>query len=327
MDKPKGLIKRRLDDFIVLEIDPDGSVVPLINYTDLSNGHAVPDRYTKLIMTKAGVSAERAQEIIAGACGISPNQVEFYGKKDARAVTSQIITVPTAKLPTHFQQSNIYLQHFGYAPEALKTAHHTGNHFNILVVTDAKLEAVDMASLQSVPNFFGPQRFRGEHSWQVGRFLFEGNFEEAAKLLCDDTYRRTLDRALASHNNNLSRAWLSDECARMLKFSLTQWKSYLWNQLLTELIAHRQVPEMLPSWSTHPRTRRLYRHLWNPDVSKLDPWVLDRGHDFNRPCYIKPADLQATQEEEGIRFSFNLRSGAYATTVLAEVFDLREATE
>lgn len=170
-----GTIKSKREDFQVEEIpayEPSGQ-----------------GSHLYFLVKKTGLSTARAVRDIARALGVRPQDVGCAGMKDARAISTQRMSVEhigeekllSVSLP------RITLVPLGRHGNKLRMGHLKGNRFRIRIrgtdigrVGDAEL-VLSRLSSYGVPNYFGPQRFgnRGD-TWKIGRALLVSDFDGAA---------------------------------------------------------------------------------------------------------------------------------------------------
>jgi tRNA pseudouridine13 synthase len=193
-----GAIKRSVEDFVVEEVLVDGTKANV-------NG-PVPDkilgstlekqRFLLCVLVKRNWDTFIAVKNIAKSLGISQNCVQFAGIKDAKAVTSQHITVEGASVEdaAKVNVKDVEVRPIGYIREMMSLFYLLGNNFTITIKsikeseeTVEKKVAQTMQQLNAVggiPNFFGHQRFGTIRpiTHLVGKALVRGDFEEAAML-------------------------------------------------------------------------------------------------------------------------------------------------
>lgn len=317
---PRGIVKRTTTDFVVQEIDPSGELVPLLDETAIRRWDGTSP-ITLFEMTKEGLDTEAARRIIARQLRTSFDCVESTGLKDKRALTSQRIRVEGNYNP-FFRHRNIFLRTIGGAERQAK---HRGNHFSILVVTDA--ERITLGNAVQIPNYFGPQRMGAEGSWGIGRYLFEGRNGEAVNAVMASPSRRNLELAAWAGKCSLQEALFHPRFGFSLKFELGKWQSYLWNGLLAEMIRKYGldgIPRVLPMWSSRPDVVELYRPFWCPPKLGATTWTKNIAKSFLRPTVIRPENLVATRKPEGWELTFDLPPGVYATVLLSQIFDWEE---
>jgi len=159
-----GVIKAQVEDFEVEEL-------PL--YSPSGQG-----QHTFFEIRKEGLSTFLAVRAIARALRVSPSSISYAGIKDARAVTSQVLSVegisPEAVIALDLPHIRVLWAE--RHRNRLKIGHLRGNRFTIRIrdVDKSALPAcqaiLDILVRRGVPNRFGPQRFgqRGDSS-RLGR--------------------------------------------------------------------------------------------------------------------------------------------------------------
>ena len=135
-------------------------------------------QHTFFEIRKEGLSTFQAVQAIARALRVSPSSISYAGIKDARAVTSQVLSVegisPEAVIALDLPHIRVLWAE--RHRNRLKIGHLRGNRFTIRIrdVDKSALPAcqaiLDILVRRGVPNRFGPQRFgqRGDSS-RLGR--------------------------------------------------------------------------------------------------------------------------------------------------------------
>lgn len=257
-----GAIKRRYEDFVVEEIPA---------YEPCGSGDHV-----FFTIEKTGLATMRAVNDIARALGVHTRDIGMAGLKDARAVTVQSLSVehvaPEDVLPLRIPRIRILsaVRH----RNKLKIGHLRGNRFRIrLREFDADRlgdlrHVIETLQSRGVPNYFGQQRFgsRGD-TWEIGRAVLRHDHKSAVDLMLGrpgphDTgdvlrARRLYDagkyeqaakawpygfrdnaracRAMAKSFGKHKRAFFAID-ARLKKFFVSAYQSYLFNRCLAERI-------------------------------------------------------------------------------------------
>lgn len=302
--KPVGQVKKSPEGFVVTEVVRRKGV----QHEFTTKMHEASPPFSLFSLTKRGVSGEPAYREVARQLGVNRDQVSDHGLKDAWAVTAQQIVIEGAYNP-HFEHDQLWLRYIGPASERLRHGGHDGNHFSIVVRTDA----VRPPEADSFLNLFGPQRF-GDGHLEVGKFLYEGNYKEALRHLEGSMNWRVIE-GLMSRGMTAEEALLHPSFRFELKFKLLQWQSHLWN-----LLARRTTEMHLPTWS--PQCRRLYEHLWNPKT--LDETMLALSYSFVRRVHAKVSQHRIIERDEGFVHQFTLGSGSYATVFLGSLYELED---
>lgn len=170
-----------------------------------------------LRITKRGLSTPDLVRRLSSVLGVKAQAIGVAGLKDARAVTTQMVSIHGAspELISRLAVDDrvLAVQVLGYHRNRLRTGHHAGNRFR-LVLRDVGPQAVEVVptvltelARRGVPNYFGPQR--------QGR---DGeNFRTGAALLSDRGRRERMSRA--------QRIWY-----------LNAYQSYLFNRILARRI-------------------------------------------------------------------------------------------
>ena len=167
-----GTIKEHVEDFLVDEI-------PL--YAPSGTG-----QHTFFEIRKEGIPTFQAVRVIARALAVPPGRIGYAGHKDARAITTQVLSVEGVRpeLVTALDLPNIRIIWAERHNKRLKIGHLRGNRFTIrvrgvdesaLVPSQAILRVLER---RGVPNRYGPQRFgqRGD-SDRLGRAIVRKDAE------------------------------------------------------------------------------------------------------------------------------------------------------
>lgn len=326
---PVGAIKGQPSDFVVQELVRsvgDGSLpvaIPSEFPFSPSQVNGQDGRHTVFVLQKRGVETSEALREVARQLGVRLDQISFHGIKDKNAVTAQLIAVEGPFNP-RFEHPQIRLLQMWGQNERLPISAHCGNRFNILVRTSAEPDHEKVSRVQNgtqgILNLYGPQRTGKPGSEQLGRLLWEGDYNAAIDILLRDRFEKDFQTALKRGQDPVEA--LFDRRVFDLVFTLQKWQSWLWNKLAQELVHTGAAPEVLPFWSAQSDVRRMYQHLWNPE--SLEPKMTDLSHSHQRRLWIYPNHFYAQRVSEGWRFQFDLEPGAYATVVLSEFFALRD---
>lgn len=168
-------------------------------------------------VTKRNLSTPDLVRQFSSTLGIKAQAIGVAGLKDARAVTTQMVSLhgvdaeQVIRMPT--DDRVLAIEVLGRHRNRLRTGHHAGNTFR-LVIRDVARHAEETVPLvmetlvrRGVPNYFGPQR--------QGR---EGdNYRTGAALLIDKARREKMSRA--------KRMWY-----------LNSYQSYLFNRMVARRI-------------------------------------------------------------------------------------------
>jgi len=153
-----GVIKASPEDFVVEEVLADGTVVAV-------GGIALQPKvgnWTWIHVVKRNVDTLKLVIRLSKTLGLSPRDVSIGGIKDARAVTSQIISVRggVANLP---KIPNVEFLGFWPMERPITPSLIYGNRFTVVTRSVERVECAEKAlrALHTValPNYYGYQRF------------------------------------------------------------------------------------------------------------------------------------------------------------------------
>jgi tRNA pseudouridine13 synthase len=170
-------------------------------------------------ITKRGLSTPDLVRRLSSTLGMKAQAIGVAGLKDARAVTTQMVSLQGAtaeqvsclKVDGQILSIKVLARH----RNRLRTGHHAGNRFRLVIrdVAGHAAESVPAVLEQlvrrGVPNYFGPQR-QGKDG---------DNYQIGAALLNDPRRRDKMSRA--------KRVWY-----------LNTYQSFLFNRMLAKRIDH-----------------------------------------------------------------------------------------
>ncbi len=282
---------------------------------------------------------------LARAAGLRDDAVSYAGLKDRRAVTTQwfSVHVPTRQLPDFSAVWNdeIELLEQTWNARKLKRGAHQGNCFGI-VLRDvsgdkAELEArLARVAAEGVPNYVGPQRFGHDNA-----NLASGEMVLAGKP------RRHLNNRESIALSALRSAFFNAVLGR--RVAMQRWGHMLPGDVLM-LDGRGSFFRPEPGDAALPeRLLKMEIHATGPmpgrgesavsdEVLALEQSVLQPATELlaglarfgvdaqRRALRLKVSDLSwAWLDESSLHLAFALPSGAFATSVLRELVQLRDA--
>jgi len=183
-----GVLKQTPEDFLVEEI-------PL--YAPCGDGEHVFAR-----LRKRGIATFEAARRVASRLGVPERYVTYAGLKDARAITTQSISIfgATEEQVAEVHIPGIELTEIRRHKNRLRLGHLRGNRFEI-VVRDAEPDSLPRARAilevllrRGVPNYYGAQRFGARANGQLfGRDLLRRDYTSFLKRLLGGPTGTTLD--------------------------------------------------------------------------------------------------------------------------------------
>lgn len=178
-------------------------------------------------VTKRLLSTPDLVRMISTTVGIKVHGIGTAGLKDARAVTTQILSLhfvtpeQLARLKT--DERILSIEVLGRHRNRLRPGHHAGNQFRLVIrdVADhahrTVPDALAMISRRGIPNYFGPQRQgKGGDNYQIGAALLNdpqrrGTMSRAKRIWYLNTYQSFLfNRMLARRIDRIDRVLAGD---------------------------------------------------------------------------------------------------------------------
>jgi tRNA pseudouridine13 synthase len=303
-----------------------------------------------LWIEKRGMGAEYFTRQIAHRLGIAASEVGSAGLKDRHAITRQWVSVPASAEPnlSHLESADLRVLRVCRHSNKLRSGHLHGNRFRILirdVANDIDLAGTADAIVarlqqQGLPNFYGPQRFGHDgETLQLGLALL---LDQPVPLSRDgrrpnlrSPFLRKL--ALSAVQSGLFNLYLAQRMADgLLRRVLAGDVMAKWpfgGMFTAEDVAAEQARfdrrEIVTAGPLFGRKTFPARH----DAGAREAAVLAgaglgpasfarfgkllQGTRRHNLIYLE--DLSATVESAGVRLTFTLPSGSYATVVLGEL--------
>lgn len=272
---------------------------------------------------------------------IAPRDVGFSGLKDRSAVTRQWLSLwlPGRATPDDLDarvaSAGARLLKAARHPRKLKRGVHRGNRFGLHVAIDAAQRDAFAArwqalSAEGVPNYFGPQRF-GRDGANVAR---------ARQLFARGWRKRDDKQGLLL---SAARSWLFN-AVLAARVSDGRWNRALEGDVFNlDGTMSRFAPEALDA-ALQERVARLDIHptgaLWGRGalesgaaVAALEQRVADEHAELaaglegaglrqeRRALRVRLAEARLEHDEAGVKLTFALGRGAFATAVLRELIE------
>lgn len=320
-----GLIKQSPEDFFVDEIPA---------YEASGEGE-----FLFLHIEKRGLATPDLLRHIEQVLSLSPSDIGFAGRKDANAVTRQYVSIPASAddLVNRIDSDQIKVLGVKRHSNKLKTGHHRGNSFRI-VVRDAAPDSFDLAEVlvaeiqqNGFPNYFGDQRFGNDGTTDdLGFRMMRG---ERVRRLSRDGLRFTLSAV----QSRLFNAWVAERIADGLSHQVlegdvmqvaTSKGPFVVTDVPVEQARYDSHETVLSGPIFGPKMKQPEEIPAEREQAILDRFDLPREAfskfkkltlGTRRPMVIWPDDLVVQNVEDGIEFSFTLPSGVYATCLMREL--------
>lgn len=301
-----------------------------------------------LTIEKRGMNTAHAARRIAQWARVGEVAIGYAGLKDRHAVTRQRFSVhlphrvapalDTLPLDEPSGERLRVLEHAWHAKKLPRGAL-AGNRFVLVLreiegeptAIEARLRAI---VARGVPNYFGEQRFgRGGDNVATARAMFAGRRvpREQRSLLLSAARSELFNRVLAARVD--ADCW--DRPLDGEVWMLDGTRSVFGPQPLDDALARRladfDIHPTGPLWGQGElRTRDAAAEIERSAVEGGDAAALRAGleraglRQERRSLRLRPADLAWTWRDSGtLELGFSLPPGTYATTVLAELGEVR----
>jgi tRNA pseudouridine13 synthase len=296
--------------------------------------------YIKL--TKRLLSTPDLVRRLSSALGVKTQAIGVAGLKDARAVTTQMVSLQgvTPELMSRLKIDDqiLKVEPLTYHRNRLRTGHHAGNHFRLVIrdVANQAVEAVpavlDRLSMRGVPNYFGPQRQgKGGDNYRIG-----------AALLTDPRRREKMSRAtriwyLNTYQSFLFNHMVARRIDRIDRVLVGDWATKLENGACFQVEdAETEQPradrfEISPtgilfgsrvSWASGEPGRIEEAVIAEAGTTKDALVAAGKACGFRgerRALRVPLQELEWSLEGSVLTLAFTLPPGAYATSVLREL--------
>ncbi len=290
-----GVIRQRVEDFVVREVLVDGSKAGItLSERNVEQGalgsSSVKNRFLLCVLVKRNWDTFLAVNTVARQLGISTKRVQFAGIKDAKAVTAQHVTVEdvSAEEIQKVQAKDIEIHPIGYFHSKLSSYYLLGNHFHITIramshskpkIKERITKTIEeLRAIGGAPNFFGHQRFGTTRpiTHLVGKAIVQQNFEKAAMLYL----------AKPSPHEHPESRWAREQLQKTQDFkqALKNFPKQLhYERLMLDHLAKKPDDFITAFRKLPPKLRRLFpqacqAYLFNKFLSKR----IEKGLPLNR---------------------------------------------
>jgi tRNA pseudouridine13 synthase len=321
-------IKQLPEDFIVKE---------RLNLNLDDNG-----QYSYYLLKKRNYSTFDAVEQIAKKLRINPKFINAAGLKDRHAETEQYFSINKGQKGDSAIDKDLSLKYLGSGYERLNIGTLEGNEFEIVVRNITK--DFSPKKISHVVNYFDEQRFgRDNDNHVIGKMLVKKQFKEAAAELEKKGSVEITDYLKTRLNDYVGA--LRTIPKKVLRFYVTSYQSYLWNECVKDYLEHFKGAKSYPAMDeTFPEL--------GFDIEEKDGFKKEIIDKILKAEGLKPFDFINRQIQEltlevqerritakienlsfskveddelnpgmfKIKVSFYLGKGSYATNVIREIF-------
>lgn len=295
-----------------------------------------------VMITKRGFSTPDLVRLLSSSLGIKAQAIGVAGLKDARAVTTQMVSLqgihPEQVSRLRIDDTILNVQVLGRHRNRLRTGHHSGNHFRLIIrnVADHAAETVPAILQQlrtrGVPNYFGPQRQgKAGDNYQVGAALLHDarrreKMNRATRIWYLNSYQSFLfNRILARRIDHLDRVFVGDwamklengACFQVVDPETEQSRADRFEISPTGILFGSRV-----SWANGEPGRVEEAVIVEAGATKEVLIAAAKACGFRgerRALRVPLAELEWSLDGDTLSLSFSLPPGAYATSVLREL--------
>jgi tRNA pseudouridine13 synthase len=289
-----------------------------------------------LWIEKTDLGAEFFVRQVARRLRIPNGEVGTAGLKDRRAVTRQWVSVPARCEPAlgQLDGDGVRVLKMSRHTNKLRPGHLRGNRFRILVrdANDIDVEPI-LGRIRSdgLPNYYGPQRFgRGGETATLGMALLKG---EPTKVRNPFLRKLALSAAQSLLFNDYLGRRMSDGLLQTVLDGDVMAKWPAGGMFTAEDVAAEQARfdsrEIVTAGPMYGRKTfpakgpAAEREAAVIEAARLSKTAFDgfgklvMGTRRHNLVYVE--DLSAVREPDGLRLTFTLPAGSYATVLLREV--------
>lgn len=325
--KSTALLKQQCADFVVRE--------------DLGYEMSGEGEFVALKVRKTGCNTLFVGEKLAKFAGVSERNMGYAGLKDRQAITEQwfCLQMPGQDTPDfrRFELEGVEILAVTRHHRKIRTGSLQGNHFEILLrdtqETDELKARLNFVENVGFPNYFTEQRFGRD-----GHNLTQALRWAKGEIKVKDRKKRSfyLSAARSEIFNLVVAARIEQDLAQqVLPNDIVQLNgSHSWfkadeTEDLAELQVRLNQQDIL---LTAPLIGEE-----NPAASDIENAIVEQHNAFSplmkqekmkaarRPLLMRAQDFQWQFVEEGLKLSFYLPAGSYATALIRELVNYKEA--
>lgn len=293
-------------------------------------------------ITKRGLSTPDLVRRLSSSLGIKAQAIGVAGLKDARAVTTQMVSLqgvyPEQISRLKIDTTILNVQTLGRHRNRLRTGHHSGNRFRLVIrhVAGHAAETVpavlQQLSTRGVPNYFGPQRQgKGGENYRIGALLLHDarrreKMSRATRIWYLNSYQSFLfNRMLARRIDHLDKVIVGDwamksdngACFQVEDAEKEQSRADRFEISPTGILFGSRV-----SWANGEPGRIEEAVIAEAGATKEGLIAAAKACGFRgerRALRVPLAELEWSLGGNTLTLSFSLPPGAYATSVLREL--------
>ncbi|OOF55059.1 tRNA pseudouridine(13) synthase TruD [Rodentibacter genomosp. 2] len=325
--KSTALLKQECADFMVIE--------------DLGYEMSGEGEFVALKVRKTGCNTLFVGEKLAKFAGVSERNMGYAGLKDRQAVTEQwfCLQMPGQETPdfTQFELEGVEILDVTRHNRKIRTGSLQGNYFEILL-RDAQESDELNARLNLVANFGFPNYFTEQRFGRDGHNLTQALRWAQGEIKVKDRKKRSfyLSAARSEIFNLVVAARIEQELAQqILPNDIVQLNgSHSWfkadeSEDLAALQVRLDSRDILLTAPLIGEENLIASDIENAIVEQHNAFSplmkQEKMKAARRPLLMRAQDFQWQFIEEGLKLAFYLPSGSYATALIRELVNYKEA--
>ncbi|MGL5597370.1 MAG: tRNA pseudouridine(13) synthase TruD [Aeromonas sp.] len=323
-----GILKAKAADFIVNE--------------DLGFEPCGEGEHIFVQVRKTGENTAWVAGLLADAAGVNRNAVTWAGLKDRHAVTVQWfgIHLPGKSAPdlSVIESDSIQILQTKRHNKKLRVGYLKGNHFTLrltsIVAADELASRLTAIASHGVPNYYGEQRFgRDGNNLEAAKAMFAGKRvkDRTKRALYLSAARSLLFNAVVSARieQGLAEQLLAGDCV-MLKGSHSIFSEESVSPELSARLVSGDVQLTAPLWgrgrlASQGAAAEFEQSVLAPYASWCEGLEQAGLEQDRRPLLLKPEQMSWEITDQTLTLSFFLPAGAFATSVVRELMQAKEA--
>ncbi len=295
-----------------------------------------------LTVWKRGLSTPDLVRRLSSALGVKARAIGVAGLKDARAVTTQMVSIhgvtPDRLARMKPDGQVLKMEVLGRHRNRLRTGHHAGNRFQLVIrgcaahASDSVPAICEELIRRGVPNYFGPQRQgKDGENYRIGAALLEDprrreKMSRVQRVWYLNTYQSYLfNRQLAKRIDRLDRMLVGDwamksangACFLVEDAELEQPRADRFEISPTGILFGARV-----SWAAGEPGVLEESVMAEAGTSRESLVAAAKSCGIRgerRAFRVRPANLKWSVQGSTVTLSVTLPPGAYATSLLREV--------
>ncbi|MEM0264542.1 MAG: tRNA pseudouridine(13) synthase TruD [Candidatus Methanomethylicia archaeon] len=250
-----------IEDFIVQEVLRGWLTLPINEKHGVFLPVSCRGNYVRAILVKKGIDTLTAIHTISKIVNIPLDEIQFLGLKDAKGITSQLISLKYTKKLGKLKTSNINIVCSYESCAPVSTQELWGNKFTITLRKRKKegendenflknmIKLQKLISTNALISYFGYQRFGilPPLNHIIGKYILKREYHDAIKIILSDKnisnvnndYRLIYEKEIIDLMNKFKKDYLcvfKNIPKIIVKIFLQSYQSFLFNKMINKRI-------------------------------------------------------------------------------------------